>query len=72
MKKYHLITKAINAAGYDALCATLELELLPDGQILRFYDVPEDIWYALKGESMAESYFNRHIFGRFESELLEA
>lgn len=72
MRKFHLLNNEIKTAGYDALCATLELELLPDGKILRFYDVPEDIWYAWKGESMAEAYFNRNIFGRYDSELLEA
>lgn len=72
MQRYHLLTKEIKTAGYDALCAVIELELLPDGQIMRLYNVPEEIWYAWKGESMTVSYFNRHIFGRFESELLEA
>ncbi|MGN1203467.1 MAG: KTSC domain-containing protein [Lachnospiraceae bacterium] len=71
MKRHLLITEGIKTAGYDALCAVLELELQPDGKIWRFYDVPEEIWYAWKGESMAVTFFNRNIACRFEAEQIE-
>ena len=57
----------ITSAGYDALCAILELEFFPNGEIWQFYDVPEYIWYEWRQSRETVVYFHTHIVGRFES-----
>lgn len=55
----------ISSAGYDALCAILELEFLPEGDIWQFYNVPEEIWYEWRQTKEAAAYFHTHIAGRY-------
>ena len=57
----------ISSAGYDALCAILELEFLPNGEVWQFYDVPEYIWYEWRQTKEAAVYFHTHIVGRYEA-----
>ena len=70
MKRHLLMIQGIKSAGYDALCATLELEM-NDGKVWKFYDVPEDIWYAWRREAMTSAFFNQHIACRFQSEQIK-
>ena len=55
----------IVSAGYDALCAVLELEFFPDGDIWQFYDVPEQVWYEWRSSRETVIYFHLHILGKY-------
>lgn len=55
----------IISAGYDPLCAVLEVQLSINGEVLRYKDVPEDTWYAWKNSGMSRAYFYGNIWGRF-------
>lgn len=57
--------RVIASAGYDALCAILELEFTRTGQVSQFYDVTEDVWYGLRNADFPDRYFQRRIRGRY-------
>lgn len=65
MTRMKTVIPGIAGAGYDALCAILELEFLPEGEIWQFYDVPEQIWYEWRQSREAVVYFHTHIAGKF-------
>lgn len=56
----------IASAGYDALCATLEIEFSGDGQIWQYAGVPEELWYRFRQERVPEKFFHYHIKGCYE------
>lgn len=65
MTRTKTMIPGILSAGYDALCAVLELEFFPDGEIWQFYDVPEQIWYEWRSAKEAAVYFHLHISGKY-------
>ena len=65
------VMTAIFSAGYDALCAILELEFLPDGQVWQFYDVPEHIWYDFKKSESADIFFHANIAGQYAARQIQ-
>lgn len=65
MTRIRTISGGIVSAGYDALCAILELEFLSDGKVVQYLDVPEDIWYQWKRCSMNEEFYYRNISGKY-------
>lgn len=67
MTRTKTMIPGISSAGYDALCAILELEFISDGEIWQFYDVPEYIWYEWRQSREAAAYFHTYIAGRYEA-----
>ena len=67
MVRTKMMLPEISSAGYDALCAVLELEFIQSGEIWRFYDVPEQIWYEWRKTGEPAAYFRTHIAGRYEA-----
>lgn len=65
MTRIKTMIPGISGAGYDALCAVLELEFVSGGEIWQFYDVPEQIWYEWRQSREAIVYFHTRIAGRF-------
>lgn len=65
MIRYKFGTKTIRSAGYNALCAILEVEFAQDGQIWHYTNVPEEIWYHLRNEKYPDSFFHQHIKGHY-------
>lgn len=63
--------EGIAGAGYDALCAVLELEFLPDGEVWRFYDVPEQVWYEWRRTESCISFFHTNIAGKYRAEQIQ-
>lgn len=70
MKRWKMASDFIASTGYDALCAVLEVEYRPDGQIRQYLDVPENIWYALKAAPSPEGYLHLNIIGKYEERNL--
>lgn len=70
MQRLKMIMAGIASAGYDALCAVLELEFLPDGQVWQFYDVPECVWYEWRNTEAAAAFFHTHIAGKYRAEQI--
>lgn len=66
-----LIMAGISSAGYDALCAILELEFRSDGQVWRFYDVPEHVWYDFRKTEAGDSFFHTNISGKYIARQIE-
>lgn len=62
--------RIIASAGYDALRACLEVEFTQTGQITRFWNVPEDVWYGLRNADYADRYFQKNIRGRFGEQCM--
>lgn len=62
--------RVIASAGYDALRAIMELEFTRTGQVTRFEDVAEEVWYGLKNADHPDRYFQRHIRGKYEERRL--
>ena len=57
-------------AKYDALCATLDFVFLPEGQVWRFFDVPESVWYEWRRTEESEAFFHTHISGIYAAERI--
>lgn len=60
----------IAAAGYDAQRAVLEIEFVQGGQVLQYYNVPEEIWYRFKNVDVPDLFFHRSIKGCYEEKRL--
>ena len=61
--------RVIASAGYDALRAVMELEFTQTGNISRFLNVSEEIWYGLRMADYPDKYFQKHIRGNYEEYL---
>ncbi len=70
MTRTKTLITGITSAGYDALCATLELEFWPDGQVWQFYDVPEHVWYNWRNTEATHTFFHTNIFGRYAAKKI--
>ena len=70
LKRFKMAVSGIASAGYDALCAVLELEFLSDGQVWQFYDVPEGVWYEWRKTEAAAAFFHTHIAGKYQAALI--
>ncbi len=55
----------ITAIDYCPLRKLLELQFAGEKTISQYFDVPEDIWYALKGAQNMDLFFNTQILGRY-------
>lgn len=55
----------IDAIGYDAQKALLEVRLAKNGRTRRYADVPEEIWYRFRESPSPDIYYRRFICGHF-------
>lgn len=55
----------IDAIGYDAQRALLEVRMAGNGRIRRYADVPEEIWYRFRESASPDIYYRRCICGHF-------
>lgn len=65
MKYINFFSELIEAVGYDAQCALLEVKLFADGSIHRYEEVPEEVWYRLRENDSPDIYYRRYICGCF-------
>lgn len=70
IKRFRLMMAGIASVGYNALLEVLELEFQRDGQVWRFYDVPESLWYQFRSASEADAFFSIHIAGKYAAKLM--
>lgn len=66
MKRITFGERVIASAGYDALRAVMELEFTQTGNVSRFHNVSEEIWYGLKRADFPDRFFQKYIRGRYE------
>lgn len=69
MQRFRVHSTVIASAGYDALCAILEIQFVINGQICRYLNVPEHVWYGFRMAKSMELYFQRNIMGRYEEKI---
>lgn len=55
----------IDAIGYDAQRALLEVRLARNGRIRKYADVPEEVWYRFRESPSPDTYYRRFICGHF-------
>lgn len=55
--------RLFTSAGYDPQMQSLEIEFASDGQIWRFENVPEEIWYQFRRHHLPEIFFRNFIMG---------
>ena len=58
----------IASAGYDPLCAVLEIEFTQIGQTRSYFGVSEDVWYGLRNAGSPEDYFRQKILGKYDED----
>ncbi len=66
MRRNRVGTREIASMGYDALSEVLEIEFQRDGQVWQYTEVPEDLWYRLRGVAEIDGFYYRHICGQFK------
>lgn len=70
MKRSRIGTIVINSMGYDAQCEILEIEFRIDGQVWRYSDVPEHVWYTFRNAFSIDLYYFQDISGRYSEKLI--
>lgn len=55
----------IDAIGYDAQRALLEVRMAQNGRIRRYANVPEEVWYQFRESANPDMYYRRCICGHF-------
>lgn len=64
-KTFSFCSTYIEAIGYDAQRALLEVRLSGSGQVRRYANVPEEIWYRFRDSISPDIYYRRCICGYF-------
>jgi hypothetical protein len=64
MERTNLSSSTISEVGFEANSNTLEI-LFRDGRVYQYFDVPENIFDALKAASSAGQFFHQNIRGVF-------
>ncbi|MCI9144078.1 MAG: KTSC domain-containing protein [Lachnospiraceae bacterium] len=70
MKHITFFSKTIETIGYDPQTATLEVKLMTDGRVLKYEDVPEEIWYSLRHNYHPDTYFRVYVCGHYEETVV--
>ena len=70
IKHISFYSTLIETMGYDPQCAILEVKLLSDGKVRRYENVPENIWYRLREDYLPDTYYRRHVCGRFVETII--
>ena len=61
MERQPVESRLIRSVGYDLTDSVLEVELLADGRVYRYFDVPYSVAEELISAESKGSYFNEHI-----------
>ncbi|MCI9437497.1 MAG: KTSC domain-containing protein [Lachnospiraceae bacterium] len=70
IKHISFYSTLIETMGYDPQCAILEIKLLSDGKIRQYKNVPEYVWYHLREDYHPDTYYRRHICGRYTEVII--
>lgn len=65
LKYFSFCCTYIDAIGYDAQRALLEVRLSNGGRVRRYENVPEEIWYQFRESASPDIYYRRCICGHF-------
>lgn len=68
---FHFCSGQIDAIGYDAQRAQLEVRLYNDRHTRRYINVSEEVWYSFRESISPETYYRRYICGHFSEMCLE-
>lgn len=71
MDRLPIDSSLIRSIGYDFPNSVLEVELLPNGRVYRYYDVPLSIYNELMAADSKGSYFNEWVRDLYPYEELE-
>lgn len=71
IKHISFYSELIETMGYDPQCALLEVKLVNDRQVRQYRNVPEEVWYSLRGNRHPDTYFRRHICGCYVEAVSE-
>lgn len=63
IKHISFYSELIETMGYDPQRALLEVRLMNDSQVRQYRNVPEELWYSLRGSRHPDTYFRRYICG---------
>lgn len=55
----------IKAVNYYPVRMMLEVQFMGENAIYQYYDVPEDVWYAMRNVSNIDIFFNTQILHRY-------
>lgn len=64
-KLFSFSSTYIEAIGYDAQCALLEVRMANNGRLRRYVNVPEEVWYQFRESANPDMYYRRCICGHF-------
>lgn len=62
----------IDAIGYDAQRALLEVRMTGSSKVRRYFNVPEEIWYRFRESASPDMYYRRFICGHFPETALHS
>lgn len=71
MDRLPIDSSLIRSIGYDFPNSVLEVELLPNGRVYRYFDVPLSIYNELMASESKGSFFNESIRDLYPFEELE-
>lgn len=64
-------SKAVRDIRYDPVSRRLWVGFVPTGRRYVYFDVPMDVYDAFRHAFSKGAFFNRHIRGNYECELVE-
>ena len=65
LRYFSFCSTYIDAIGYDAQKALLEVRLNSGGRVRRYANVPEEIWYRFRESASPDIYYRSCICGHF-------
>jgi hypothetical protein len=71
MDRLPIDSSLIRSIGYDFPNSVLEVELLPNGRVYRYFDVPLSIYNELMASDSKGAFFNESIRDLYPFEELE-
>ena len=70
MEREDVASSNIESVGYDGDEQTLEVEFC-SGSVYQYFEVPDDVYQALKNADSVGRHFGRNIKGVFRCERVE-
>lgn len=71
MVRIRCMGRMFTSAGYDPQLQLLEIEFASDGQIWRFENVPEEVWYQFRQHHLPEIFFHNFIMGCYPERRMQ-
>ena len=71
MDRQPVESRLIRSVGYDPTGSILEVELIENGRVYRYFDVPYSIAEELMSASSKGAYFNEHVRDMYAYEEAE-